>query len=218
MNKGLVIACAALLPSALWGGFQMTQPKTTLTEQWLLDRVPTQIPGYRLIPSLENPRVTYRMSEETYAELEPVGITAQVFEDADGRQYEAVVIAGQDMNTFHDQRVCFTTQGWSLTKNTEGHLVANDFGDVPILDLTVSKGDRQEAPAFFMWRSPARFTNNRRTAKFDFLKSGLLSQETQVGFSYRFMAVTDGVDASQLKKFTDAYLSALKQAEAAAKH
>lgn len=217
MNKGLLIACVALVPSALWGAYQLAQPKSSLTEKWLLDRVPTQVPGYKLIPSMEDPRVTYRMSPETYAELEPVGITAQVFEDSQGRQYEAVAIAGQDMNTFHDQRVCFTTQGWNLDKNVEANIPNADFGDVPILDLTVSKDGRQGAPAFFMWRSPQRFTNNRRTAKFDFLKSGLLTQKTQVGYSYRFMAASDGVDTEHLRDFTNAYLSALKQAEAAAK-
>lgn len=216
MNKGLVIACVSLLPSALWGGYQLSQPKSTLSEQWLLDRVPTQVPGYKLIPSMENPKVTYRMSDETYAELEPVGITAQVFEDAEGRQYEAVAIAGQDMSTFHDQRVCFTTQGWNLSKNQEGIIPTSSFGDVPVLDLTVNKGDRSQTPAFFMWRSPQRFTNNRRTAKFDFLKSGLLSQQVQVGYSYRFMAASDGVDTEKLRAFTTAYLSALKQAEQAA--
>lgn len=213
MNKALIAACAAILPGAVWSGTQMAKPKVTLDEQWLLDRVPDSVPGYRLLGSKENPKITYRMDAQTYQELEPIGIAAQIYRDPAGNEYEAVVIAGQDMATFHDQRVCFTSQGWSLTKDQPGIVPSPDYGDVPVLDLTVLKAGHGSSPAFFMWRSPQRFTNNRRTAKFDFLKSGIFGRELQVGYSYRFMGATPGVDTEMLKAFTTSFLSQLKQAE-----
>ena len=142
MNKAMIVACVAILPGAVWSGAQLSKPKVTLDESWLIDRVPDIVPGYRLLPSDTNPKTTYKMDPETYAELEPIGITAQIYRDAQGHEFEAVVIAGQDMATFHDQRVCFTTQGWSLTKDakealdqlageiskTKGYLVAVEGG------------------------------------------------------------------------------------------
>ena len=200
MTKQLFILTACLVPAAFYTTYSRAQPHVQRNEAWVESRVPTEVAGYTFLPSTDDPLVSYKMDETTYRELEPLGIVAQVYEDNKAAQYEVVVIAGDRMANFHDQRVCFVAQGWNLTKNDIGKLSTSTFGDVPVLDLTVTKDGRGQRPALFMWRSSRQFTNDRKVAKSDFFLDGLLGKPNMVGYRWIFRRRADD---SRWRNFLD---------------
>lgn len=213
MTKQLVALCVIALPAAVLTTISNLQPRKVRTEAWLEALAPVEVPGYIFRPKSDGLRHSYKMSETTYLELEPMGIVAQVYEDGTGEQYEAVVIAADQMSAFHDQRVCFMSQGWALTKDLPGAISTVAYGSVPVLDLEVTRAGQGARPAMFTWRSPLQFANNRRVAKADFFKVAVSGADQAVGFSFRFMGVSSGTNSEGLKKFAERYLEAWSQRE-----
>lgn len=121
-------------------------------EQWLEARLPDRIGTYDFVRSRENPEQSYRMSEETYAALDAIGIVCRIYEGPSGR-FDVVTIAGDEPDTFHDQTWCFRAQGWEVREDRVETL-ATSLGDVPVRIIRVRAGARDEWMSF-VFRGPS---------------------------------------------------------------
>lgn len=207
MIKRLLILAAIFTPFALYRHFgDFMLPVTQRNEAWLESSVPVEFGQYSLVKGDAGDRVSYKMDETTYKTLSPVGIAGQVFSDQSGGRYDAVVIAGLGMHSFHDQRWCFQAQGFTILEDKQSTIKTKAYGDVDILSLTIKRDGRPSQPALFVFKSPERFSANYYAAKWDFLKKQLLTGTPHMGFSFRFIGMTEDVTKEELITFAQQYL------------
>lgn len=209
MTKQLLIISAAFVPFALYRHFgDFVMPVTQKDEAWLESSVPVEFDQYQLVQGDVGERVTYKMDEQTYKVLSPVGIAGQVFRDQNGRQFDAVIIAGLGMHSFHDQRWCFQGQGFEILSDKTTTLKTQAYGEVEVLSLVLRREGRPSQPALFVFKSPDRFSTNYHAAKFDFVKKQLLTGRPHMGFSFRFIGMTEGITEEELKTFATKFMDA----------
>lgn len=207
MIKRLIILSLAFVPFAIYrhlGDFVM--PVTQKTEAWLESSVPVAFGEYELVTDDAGKRVTYKMDKQTYDVLSPVGITGQVFRDREGRNYDAVIIAGLGMHSFHDQRWCFEGQGFQILSDKTTTINTKAYGDVEVMSLTLKRDGRPAQPALFVFKSPTRFSTNYHAAKFDFVIKQLMTARPHMGFSFRFIGMTEDMTEAQMTKFAAEFM------------
>jgi len=207
MIKRLIVLSLAFVPFAIYrhlGDFVM--PVTQKDEAWLESSVPVEFGNYELVKGDAGDRVTYKMDKTTYEVLSPVGISGQVFRDREGRSYDAVIIAGLGMHSFHDQRWCFEGQGFQILDDTTTTIKTKAYGELEVMSLTLKRDGRPSQPALFVFKSPTRFSTNYHAAKFDFVVKQLLTARPHMGFSFRFIGMTEDMTAEQLKTFATEFM------------
>ena len=88
---------------------------------------------------------------------DPVGIAGQVYSGPGGRSFDAVIVAGDRMESFHDQRWCFKAQGWDLGPEEDAKLKTKSWGEIPVKVVQISKRGFQSTYAVFTFRGPTKF-------------------------------------------------------------
>lgn len=181
------------------------------TEAWLEDMMLTEVGDYQLIPKEFGSKISYKMGDVSYEVLKPIGIACQVMEDSKANRIDVVVIAGDSMEAFHDQKICFNAQGWNLTTLEKRTLETKSRGTVPITWMTIQRGQEPKQEAMYIFRTPNGFANYD-DAKVEFLKAKLKDPFAEtLGFSYRFVGMTADVDEQELRDFAAAYLDNLAE-------
>ncbi|MFY9233268.1 MAG: hypothetical protein WAO58_02290 [Fimbriimonadaceae bacterium] len=101
----------------------------------------------------KKPNQSYAIGQEAYDILRPFGIVGRVYATgSDG--YDVLLVSSNKKESFHDQRVCFTASGWTLTGQTQD-VLETARGQVPISFVTMKhrlKGDRVAA---LFYKGPA---------------------------------------------------------------
>ena len=203
--KSKFIAALVLLALTGVAGLFYQQSFPRPPESWLVEMMPTEVEGFRVQPKdSANPNISYRMDKMSYEKLDPIGIAAQRVRDEAGREIDVVVIAGDSMDAFHDQQVCFTAQGWAVRDMQQVLLNTRTRGQVVVSKMLLFK-DGREQDAIYLFRSPKRF-NTYQGAKLDFFMQQLTQGKPGVGFSYRFIAMTPDVDRETLIRYAIAFL------------
>lgn len=175
------------------------------TEEWMEQNLPTEIPGYVY-------RGEIRMSQINYDQLKPFGIVSKAYIGPDGRNYDYLIIAGNSKDSFHDQRVCLTSQQYKL----EGLHMRNVNipamgGEVP---ATVTKLLRSDAngSAMIFYHGPYGLRPNPTAIPFDITRAKLLFRSDIDTIMYQFkVAPTSGnleEDVKAMSAFADAMLQA----------
>lgn len=178
-------------------------------ETWLENMMLTENAGYQLVPEVPGTKISYSMHPDTYKVLNPIGIACQKFQDPSGRQMDVVIIAGDSMQAFHDQRVCFKAQGWDLLSEEVRYLKTERHGTIPVTWMTIQLPGQAPKEALYAFRSPTGFQTYDQ-AKLGFIKAKLKDMfGEQIGYSYRFIGLTSDVDAQELAYFARTYLDNL---------
>jgi hypothetical protein len=174
-------------------------------EKWLEGISPKEVPGYQMAVLKDGPEITYRMTQETYETLVPYGIVARVFGNG-YENYDTVVIMSAKKDSFHDPRVCFTSQGWNLDQQEVIQVDSKAYGKVPITLATMIRGSEKSFAAFF-YKGPNGFVAKNTELKWQMFMHQLTKFEDTEGVFYRFIPLHPGSTKQQLEKFIDTFLT-----------
>ncbi len=175
-------------------------------ESWLEARVPLTVGEFQLKPDRPGSTISYKMTEPTYAELDPIGIAAQRFTSSGYKTFDAVVIAGNNMESFHDQRWCFKAQGWDINAEAQDVVKTKTYGDIPATVVDISRTDGTRTVALFTLRGPTKFHATIPEASKDFFKYELFQQKKFIGFFFRFIPEWRGANKADVLKFAGEYI------------
>lgn len=175
-------------------------------ESWLEEKVPTAVGDFELKPNAPGSHVSYKMNEPTYKELDPIGIAAQRFVSRGSKSFDAVIIAGNNMESFHDQRWCFKAQGWDIIGEEETKLSTKSYGEIPITLVTITRADSSPTVAIFTLRGPTKFHSTIPSAAKDFFDYELFKQKKFIGFFFRVIPEYPGATKEDVKNFAAQYI------------
>ncbi|MGV3615889.1 MAG: exosortase-associated EpsI family protein [Fimbriimonas sp.] len=204
------IVAGLMLGIGLFGLLGRGQAAVRKTEQYLEEKAPTTVKGYRMIPGQEGGlRYTYKMDEGTYKSLKPFGIVARQFTDG-GAAYDAVLITSDSHESFHDPKICFSSQGWTFRELREETLDIPGLGPVP-MTIAEMDGPRTRAVAAYLYRGPNGFVANPKRLQLDMFREVLLGRAPKDATFYRFMPASEGVGLEPLKAFIREYMIAARE-------
>jgi len=185
-----------------------SKPKSNVTEQWMKDNSPTTVDGFNFISSQEDPKISYKMDQATYDMLNPFGIVARNYRK-DQRQFDVVLIAGNDKDNFHDPHICFNAQGWTFDKDTVVAIPTKTRGDVPATFAELSNQGRHSMALFF-YKGPKAFYPSTPNLGIAMVMGPLLGDFKTDAVFYRFMPGYDGATKEDLIAFAGKFLDAAK--------
>ena len=176
-------------------------------EAWLERVTPGKVMNCTYVPSPENPKQSYKMNKETYEMLKPYGIVARIFEQGD-RRFDTVVIAGDNADSFHDQRACFQSQGWQVMGDKEVEIALPNGRKVPMVQLDLESQNMGKTTALYAFRGPSGEIHSKFNAMWaDYFKAELLTGKIHGGEFFRFIDLSGSKDKGPLYKFAGEFLS-----------
>ncbi len=138
--------------------------------------------------STENTLYSYKMDEVTYTTLDPYGIVARIFVHEKTREaYDAVVVASQSKDSFHDPRVCFSAQGWAISNQWVVLVDTKTRGKVPVTLVAMDGPDARNKLAAFVYRGPGGFYGNTQRLKIAMFIEQMMGGDQLSGVFYRFI-------------------------------
>ena len=167
------------------------------TEPELEALAPKAIGGYKLAH-------TYKMDEMTYTELKPFGIVSGIFQN-EGRSFDVVLIASNRKESFHDPRLCFTSQGWTLLDEQQIQL-QTARGTIPVTLAQMRSRDGSPQITAFFYKGQGGYFSTAQSFAFNSLKRQLKGSIDLEGVFYRFIPLWSGATTDDLKAFIVAYL------------
>jgi hypothetical protein len=179
---------------------------THRNEAWMETSLPTEVDGLRMVASRENPLQSYRASERTYKMLKPYGIVCRAF-GTRRRAYDAIVVAGNSLDAFHDPNVCFPIAGWGVGESHVTSVTTRTRGNVP---MTVMRMETPQGPrlAAFCYRSTVGMRASLEAMRNDWFWGELRAKMAQEGAFYRFTQLGRLSSEADLLAFASAYLDA----------
>lgn len=177
------------------------------TEDEVIALVPTEVDGMTFAQSPDDERVSYRMSEQTYDVLKPFGIVARVF-TRDRESYDAVVIASRSKESFHDPRVCFSAQGWTIEKFESDTIPTEAHGEIPITVLQMNSAEGRRTLGAFLYKGPEGFYASTQQLKMSMLLEKARGGKDIDGVFYRFIPGHQDATREELMEFVSAYIDA----------
>jgi hypothetical protein len=130
-------------------------PKPSLhakDEKFMSDMAPTQVGVFKFQASPEKPGKSYDVDERTYELLQPFGVIGRIYADRD-KAYDVLLISGNDKNCFHDNRVCFQGQGFTIV-GQETESIETSRGTIPVTMLTVDHKEKGRMMAAMFYKGP----------------------------------------------------------------
>jgi len=208
MIKPIIALVAVLSVFGVMNNFYGLKLTNRPTEAWVHEMSPSKVSDFVLRQDSAGSKVSYVMDEVVYKELDPVGITAQRYSGPNGRSYDAVIVAGDRMESFHDQRWCFKAQGWDIRSEEDAMLKTKSYGEVAIKIVQISQGGTQPTYAVFTFKGPTKFHSDIPTLTRDYFWYELMSQKKFVGTEYRVIPLYSGATKEEVLKFTADYIDA----------
>lgn len=141
------------------------------TESWIGQQLPTQVGNFKFISNQEDPSntlCTYKMDKMTYDTLHPWGIVARVFSNGP-EAYDVVVIGSNDKESFHDPKVCFGAQAWTLGAERVEKIHTKTRGDVDVTVVDMTKGNDKTIAVYF-YKTQSGFVSTNNGVKISMLK------------------------------------------------
>lgn len=178
-------------------------------EDWMEQRAPEKIGDMTFARSPENPNQSYRMNDMTYEVLAPFGIVSRVYAN-NSTGFDVVLIASESRASFHDPRICFSGQGWTLVEQNTVNVETRTRGTVPIT-VTKMDGPKRGQLAAFFYRGPSGFHATTIAVKLDMFTQRLLNRPDVEGVFYRFIPTREDCTIDELKAFIVDYLEAAKE-------
>lgn len=212
-----VIACTALVIAGVFVTFVHRMAVDPKTEDWMIENSPMEISGFTMQSGSDSPLYSYKMGESTYNVLEPYGIVARIYEDnVSSQQFDVVLIASRSKESFHDPRVCFSAQGYSISNQWKDKVETKTRGSVPLTIAIMDTPDRKDQIAAYLYKGPDGFYANTQRLKMAMLIEQLKGGSNLDGVFYRIIPLTNQTDQIQqindLKKFVAQYLDRANEA------
>jgi hypothetical protein len=185
---------------------------SNVDEQWMKDHAPELVASkeqgtFQFQKSPDDPQVSYKADAATYDMLKPFGIVSRKYHNTGGRQFDVVLIAGNDKENFHDPHVCFRAQGWTFTKDAVVQVPTKTRGTIPATLAQIESRGRTTFALFF-YRGPKAFypsTPNLGTAM---LLGPLMGDFKTDAVFYRFMPEYDKPTEQDLIQFVGEFMDA----------
>lgn len=179
------------------------------TEAWMETKAPLKVGDYIFtpVPGSPKPNQSYEVDERTYEELTPFGIVDRVYVKDNNDGFDVLLIASNKKTSFHDNRICFTSQGFQITEQ-KGVNIQTDRGLVPVTFLTMQHNEYGTRRAVMFYKGPHGkfFPLPQPLALSMFWEEFRLGTDLDSVF-YRIMPKDDCTD-EQLIEFTKEYLKA----------
>lgn len=217
--KNVLIVSGIFIAAGLIYVSGRQDPPAPKTEQDMIALLPDQVANMTYHRDPEHPGMSYKMPDDSYKILKPFGIVPRKYWKGE-RTYEVVVIASRSKDSFHDPRVCFSAQGWTIESFRDAFVTTKRAGKVPVTLMTITQEKGEPQLAAFLYKSPeGEFYSNTRKFKVGMwwdrvmaLMTGKFRQsESEMdGVFYRFMPENKGMTPEQrevdLKWFIGQYL------------
>jgi hypothetical protein len=206
--KGRTYGLAAFLALAggaafLFGGNASASRKD---EKFMEARAPGIIPGYRMeLGPNGNTSCTYKMDEGTYKALHPFGIVARQFSNA-VNTFDVVLISSDSHESFHDPKICFSAQGWTLGDEKEVDIDVPGRGKIPFTVVQMA-GPKSTSVAAYCYRGPRGFVPSSKRLQLDMFAEVLTGNKPMDSTFYRFMPASAGAGLPELEEFIKTYMA-----------
>lgn len=215
-TRAIILLCL-FLPVGVAIAFLPKPGAPRKTEAWLESKAPQGMPGYSISPFVDDPanprpsndkatNISYRMDKKTYETLKPFGIICQVFRGA-SEAFDAVIITSDSHQSFHDSRVCFQSQGWTLEEELQDTIETKSHGAIPVSVITV-KNSAGTNLALLTYSGPKGFRSVPLQMFRDMFFNQLLTGKVATCHFYRFIALNQGTTKDELKEFAADYIDA----------
>jgi hypothetical protein len=158
------------------------------------------------MPSVENPKQSYKMDQRTYDLLSPYGIVSRIYGLGD-QSYDVVLIAGNDRENVHDPRICFAAQGWELKDLHTVTVTTKTRGTIPMTMLTIVGNGKKNLAAFF-YRGPKGFYASTPELGAALVFAPITGEFNTDAVFYRFMSMSNATTEDELKRFIAKYMDA----------
>lgn len=196
---GILLAFGIALHTAPRADLGPDKPET-----WLEERAPNAVGEFKA-----DPRLSYRMDQRTYDELNPFGIVSRVYVQGDVG-FDVIMIASNRKESFHDQRVCFSAQGWTLSKDSLRFLESKTRGRVPVTLLELTSPVRGKRWALLFYKGPKGFCANPRDLAWAMFQEQLRfwTKPNLDSVFYRIIPTSERVSERELLDFAGNFLDA----------
>lgn len=210
--KPQVIAfVGVLVATGVWVAATSRVDTKRRTESEMEQMAPMKVGGMSFTPDATNKLISYKMDDMTYNTLQPFGIVARQYTDGTNI-FDAVIIASRSKESFHDPRVCFSAQGWTLEKFVADNVQTKTRGVVPITLIQMTSEQARNKMAAFFYRGPGgKFYGNTQKLKLAMLLEQFTGGHDIDGIFYRVIPMTDSTDLPTFKKFIADWLDAAKE-------
>ncbi len=161
-------------------------------EKWMESLAPDTVAGMEYTRSADNPEQSYKMDFVTYDLLKPYGIVSRVYKDRD-HAFDVVLIASKSKASFHDPRICFTGQGWTLSKQEQQVAESKTRGHIPVSIVTMTgktESDRNKVAAYF-YQGPDGYVAGTNEVKWSIFVAEFMGRENLDGVFYRVIPLFD---------------------------
>jgi hypothetical protein len=207
--QGLTKRTAALGAMFLVIGFLLMFAKAPAeankNEAWMMQRAPDKIAGVEYDHNPETPGLSYKMDKSTYDTLNPFGIVSRVFTYKDAR-YDTVLIASNAKNSFHDPRICFSGQSYTVEDQAVENVPTQTRGTIPVTFTKLSGGTDGGKFAVFMYKGPDGFTASTNGLKWSMFKHELLTGKQMDGVFYRIIPLDQRTTKEELLAFVGQFV------------
>jgi hypothetical protein len=207
MKRNAAILAGLFVLAGAWTNVNALQNGKRPPESWVEGLAPTQVGDWKLEPKEPGAKFSYKMDKITYDELDPIGIVAQRMRNG-GLVYDAVIIAGNQNESFHDQRWCFQAQGWELEETLVDKVATKNAGEIPVQLVKISRPGQPATIALFTFQGPSKFHATTFEMGRDYFMAGLSSGRLHNGFFFRFIPQFPGATKEEVKEFAADYIDA----------
>lgn len=179
LNRSVFIFVGLMLVIAAVAHLAPKPVKVSMTEDQLRDLCPSSIGGQHYIQELKS-------GDDIYQVLKPFGIIERVF-DYEGDNFDAVVIASNSKDSFHDPNICFSAQGWTIESRRQIQIPTQSRGTVSAMLISMYDINVQRKYACYLYQGPGGFYGDTNRLKLAFLAEAMKLGDRYDGVFYRFI-------------------------------
>lgn len=170
--------------------------------------VPLKLSGFRT-ELAAGQTVSYTMDKEVYEVLHPWAIVARVFSTKD-HQYDVVVIASRNKDSFHDPQVCFKAQNWTLSNQRLSTVSTQKRGEVPVT-LVDMEQDGERRIALYFFKTTQGYFGDIHEVKLKMMSYKFLHLGKDDEGAFIRIIPDSGVSEEQLKQFVGSWIDAASE-------
>lgn len=209
-KRALIFAGIMLVAGTINYATVIRRENPSKTEKWMEEKAPARVGDMTFFRSDDNPAQSYKMDELSYRILEPFGMVARVYTGNSGEGYDVVLLASDRRASFHDPRVCFAAQGWTLVEQHQAEVQTKTRGVVPITVVRMDGRNRRGQLAAFFYRGPSGFNASTVSVKLDMFWKRLFGSKDLESVFYRIIPQNEHITEEQMKLFIGNYLESSK--------
>ncbi len=179
-------------------------------EKFMEKAAPLAVGSYRFEPGPDNANQSYKVDDRTYSELKPFGVVGRIYSNGT-RAFDVMLISGNDKQSFHDNRVCFQSQGYTIDSQTTEE-VKTSRGVIPVTMLTLSHREIGKTLAAMFYKGP----HNEWFPLPQPLTIAMLKEQLKMGTDlnstfYRVIPRNPNTTQEELKAFIVEYVAAAEK-------